>query len=258
MQAKNVVRATSRSASLRRRNCDCMMRAPICGRSRRGPSGTKCIDSSDSPCQARVRKVAAARLGFALFQRLNRSQIDGADVVTRRAEALPRCQRLLNRLDSDGAREVVGASQRNDERRNLFQRQSAEMAMDGAVAAEDERRVGFVGGIEFVAREQVDARQLKLPDMVLFGDRSEKGDSTHRATLAQAAGNSKQSCCRRPLSHPASRFSPPQDRRDLSGPGRVKRWCSARYLATRPLVEASRPADCDSGDREPSSAMVNP
>ena len=61
-------------ASVSRRNCDCMMRAPICGRSRRGPSGTKCRVSSDSaPASDCWRRLDRSR-----FQRLNRSQIDGS------------------------------------------------------------------------------------------------------------------------------------------------------------------------------------
>ena len=56
MAPKNTVRAASRSASARRRNCDCIMRPPNSSLapddgSRCGPSGTKCNDSSDSPCQ---------------------------------------------------------------------------------------------------------------------------------------------------------------------------------------------------------------
>src|SRR5208283_4867451 len=121
---------------------------------------------------------------FRLVNRLNRSQINGADVVACRAEAPPGCEGLLEGLDSDGTREVVRASQGNDERRNLLQRQFAEMAMNGAVAAEDERRVRMVCKIEFVAGEQGYARQFKSPDMLFPGDRSEKGDSAHCATLA--------------------------------------------------------------------------
>ncbi len=63
--------------------------------------------------------------------------------------------------------------------------------MNGAVAAKDERRVGLVGGIEFVAGKQVDARHLELPDVVLFGDRSKKGNSAHRATFAHSSANAK-------------------------------------------------------------------
>src|SRR5271165_2106187 len=140
---------------------------------------------------------------FRLVDRLNRSQINGANIVACRAEAPPGCEGLLDRLDSNGPREVVRASQGNDERRNLLQRQSAEMAMNGAVAAEDKRRIRLVCGIEFVAGEQVYARQLKSPDMMFFGDRSEKGDSAHGATLAQEAGNSKSRRMRG-----AIRFSP--------------------------------------------------
>ena len=82
----------------------------------------------------------------------------------------------------------------NNERRNLLQRQSAKMAMDGAVAAKDERRVRLVGGIEFVAGEQVHTRQLKSPDVLLFGDRSEKGNGAHGATFAQRCGKNKALC----------------------------------------------------------------
>ena len=55
------------------------------------------------------------------------------------------------------------------------------MTMHGAVAAKDERRIGLVGGIEFVAGKQVDARYLELPDVVPFSDRSKKGNSAHGA-----------------------------------------------------------------------------
>jgi hypothetical protein len=65
------------------------------------------------------------------------------------------------------------------------------MAMDGAIAAEDESRVRLIGGIEFIAGEQVHAWQLKSLDMLFCGDWSEKGNGTHGATFAQAARNSK-------------------------------------------------------------------
>ena len=112
-------------------------------------------------------------------------------VVAGSAETLPRRQRLRTLSDADGLREVVGAAQGNDERWNLLQRQSAEMAMDGAIAAEDQRRVGLVGGIEFVAGKQVDARHLEGPDVMRFGVRSEQGDGAHRATFAQRRRKSK-------------------------------------------------------------------
>ena len=48
-----------------------------------------------------------------------------------------------------------------------LQRQRAEMAMDRAIAAKNQRCIGLVGGIEFVAREDVDARQFKWPDVFL-------------------------------------------------------------------------------------------
>ena len=63
--------------------------------------------------------------------------------------------------------------------------------MNGAIAAEDQRRVGLVGGIEFVADKQVDARHLESPDVVLSGDRSKQGNSAHRATFAHASANAK-------------------------------------------------------------------
>jgi hypothetical protein len=37
---------------------------------------------------------------------------------------------------------------------NRLERQSAKMAMNGAVAAKDERRIGPVGGIEFASEPQ--------------------------------------------------------------------------------------------------------
>ncbi len=63
--------------------------------------------------------------------------------------------------------------------------------MNGAVAAKNERRIGLVGRIEFVAGEQVDTRHLELPDVVLFGDGSKQGNSAHRATFAQTSPNAK-------------------------------------------------------------------
>ena len=94
-------------------------------------------------------------------------------------------------LDADGTREVVGAAERHNQSRNLLERQSAKMTMNGAVAAKDERRIGLVSGIEFVAGEQVDARHFELPDVVLFGDRSKKGNSAHGATFAHGRANAK-------------------------------------------------------------------
>ena len=64
------------------------------------------------------------------------------------------------------------------------------MAVNCAVAAEDERCVRLVGWIELVAGKQVYARQLESPNVVFLGDRSEKGDSAHGATFAQAVRNS--------------------------------------------------------------------
>ena len=79
----------------------------------------------------------------------------------------------------------------NHERRDLLQCQSAKMAMDGPIAAEDQRRVGLVGGIEFVAREKVDARHLELPDIVVLGMKSQQGNGAHRATFAHATRKNK-------------------------------------------------------------------
>ena len=74
---------------------------------------------------------------------------------------------------------------------NLLQRQSAKMPMDGPVAAEDQRGVGLIGGIEFVAGKEVDARHLELPDVVVLGMKSQQGNGAHRATFAQATMKNK-------------------------------------------------------------------
>jgi hypothetical protein len=56
--------------------------------------------------------------------------------------------------------------------------------MDGSVSAEDQDGVGLVVGVEFVAGENIDARQLELPDVMLFRDGSQQSDGAHRATVA--------------------------------------------------------------------------
>jgi len=53
------------------------------------------------------------------------------------------------------------------------------MMMERAVSAEDERSIGRVVGIEFVARENVYARYLERPDDFPLRKRSQHGDSAH-------------------------------------------------------------------------------
>ncbi len=126
-----------------------------------------------------------------LLQRLDRTQVDVAGIAADDTKALPGCQRLLDILDADGLREVVGAAQRNDEGGNLFQHQPAQVTVNGAVAAEDECRVGLVGRVKFVSGKQIDARQLEGPDVMLLRVRSKQGDGAHRATFAQQRRKSK-------------------------------------------------------------------
>ena len=97
MQPKKRSSEVARSASAARRNCDCMMRPPICGRSRRGPSGTKCSDSNASPCHARW--IAEGLIGFAY--RLYRTQIEGRQIVANGSEPAPCGQSFLDAIDSD-------------------------------------------------------------------------------------------------------------------------------------------------------------
>jgi len=49
----------------------------------------------------------------------------------------------------------------------------------------------LVGGIEFVADTQVDARHFEWPEVVLSGDRSKQGYSAHGATFAHTSPNAK-------------------------------------------------------------------
>jgi hypothetical protein len=135
----------------------------------------------------RLQRLALPRNGIlfarlaSLVERLDGPQVDAARVIARRTETPPCCQRLLHGLDACGMCEVVGAAERHNQRWNLLERQSAKMTMHGAVAAEDKRDIGLVGGIEFVAGKQVDARHFELLDMVLFSDRSKKGNNAHGA-----------------------------------------------------------------------------
>ena len=98
---------------------------------------------------------------------------------------------MLDILDADGLREVVGTAQRNNEGGNLFPHQPAKVTVNGAVAAEDQCGVGLVGGIKFVSGKQIDARQLEGPDVMLFRVRSKQGDGAHRVTFAQERRKSK-------------------------------------------------------------------
>jgi len=66
------------------------------------------------------------------------------------AEALPRRPRPPYAVYANGLRKIIGAAYGNNERRDLLQHQPAKMAMDGPIAAEDQRRFRLVGGIEFV------------------------------------------------------------------------------------------------------------
>ena len=63
--------------------------------------------------------------------------------------------------------------------------QAAEMPVDGAVPAEDEHGLRLIGGVELIAGEKVDARQLKGPDVMFPGMRSQQSNGAHRATFAQ-------------------------------------------------------------------------
>lgn len=106
--------------------------------------------------------------------------------MTAFAEASPRRSRRHYAVDANGLRKIIGAAHGDDESWDLLQRQPAEMAMDGSIAAENQRRVGLVCRIEFVARKEVDARHLELPDVVIFGMKSQQGNGAHGATFAQA------------------------------------------------------------------------
>ena len=64
-------------------------------------------------------------------------------------------------MDSHCGGEVVGATDRHRERWYLLQRQRAEMTVKRSVTAENQRRIGFVRGIKFVASEDADAWQLE-------------------------------------------------------------------------------------------------
>jgi len=86
------------------------------------------------------------------------------------------------------------------------------MAMHGAVAAQDERRIGLVGGIEFVADKQVDARHFEGPDVVLSGDRSKQVNSAHRATFAHVSAYARLIC------PPERSFGRASERTSVEGP----------------------------------------
>ena len=71
-------------------------------------------------------------------------------------------------MDSYCGGEVVGATDRHRERRRLLQRQRPEMTVKSSVTPENQRRIGLVGGIEFITAKDVHARQLEWPDVLLL------------------------------------------------------------------------------------------
>ena len=106
-------------------------------------------------------------------------------IVTARAEELPCRPRGRYAVDADGLREIIAAADGDNEGWDLLQRQPAKMAMDGSIPPENQRRVGLVCGIQFVARKKIDARHLELPDVVIVDVKSQQGNSAHGATFAQ-------------------------------------------------------------------------
>ena len=88
-------------------------------------------------------------------------------------------------------RKIVRAADGDDQRRDLFENQAAKMVVHRAIAAEDQRCVRLVGGIELVTGKDVDARQLEGPQVMIFSVRSQQSDGAHRATFAQDAQKAK-------------------------------------------------------------------
>ena len=99
--------------------------------------------------------------------------------------------RLRSSFDADGWAKSLALPMGTTKRGNLLERQSAEMTMDGAIAAKNQHRVGLVGGVKLVAGKKIHARQFKGPDVVLFGVRSQQGNGAHGASFAYAAGKTK-------------------------------------------------------------------
>jgi hypothetical protein len=55
------------------------------------------------------------------------------------------------------------------------------MAMHGAVAAKNQRRVRLIGGVQFIPRKNVNAGQREWPDVVLLRERRQHGNGPHGA-----------------------------------------------------------------------------
>ncbi len=123
----------------------------------------------------------------------NGSQVDEFGISAAGDEALPCSFRGRDVTYADGLSEIVSAADGHNEGGNLLVSQTSEMAVNGAVSAEDEHGFGLIGGVEFVAGEKIDARQLKGPEVMWLGVRSQQSNGAHRVTFAY--GREKNKMC---------------------------------------------------------------
>src|ERR1700675_1346154 len=79
-------------------------------------------------------------------QRCHNSQVDPGYIVLSRVKSPPRHERIADASQSQGAGEIVATSGRNNKKRKSKFYQLVEMAVNGAVAAEDQDNVGLVCG----------------------------------------------------------------------------------------------------------------
>jgi hypothetical protein len=63
--------------------------------------------------------------------------------------------------------------------------------MDGSIAPKDQRRIGLVGGIKFVAGKDVNARQPERADLVLLRDGAQHGNGAHGGKVRTLTRNIK-------------------------------------------------------------------
>jgi uncharacterized protein YdeI (YjbR/CyaY-like superfamily) len=149
---------------------------------------------------------------------------------------LPLCRGLVDAADPDRLREIVRAANRNDQRWDLLLGKAAEMAMDGAVAAEDQRGVRLVGAIEFIAGEKTDARQPKTLQVPRLGIGSEQGDGAHRATVAHQTMKTKSAG---PCLASAARCARVKHRmkpRFFKSPADFRAWLEKNHASERELL----------------------
>src|SRR5215472_5070823 len=125
------------------------------------------------------------------MQRLYRSQVNETRVPARLAELLPGSKRFLSAADSQRGRKIIGATHWYGQHRNLLQRKRAQMTVQRAITAKDQCRIRLVSGIELVPGEDIDARQLKRPDVVLLRERSQHGNGAHGERVAYRRRKSK-------------------------------------------------------------------